>query len=125
MTYIVYIVSGIISGVLSALGVGGGIILIPILTQFMQYTQLEAQVTNLIYFVPTALISIYIHNKNDLIKKEDIKHIVPFSILGTLCGTFLSLSISTTILSKLFGLFLIVTGIKQFFKVKGEKYDCK
>ncbi len=122
MTYIIYVASGIISGVLSALGVGGGVILIPVLIEFMQYSQTEAQATNLIYFIPTAIISVYIHNKSNLIKKDEVKQIAPFSILGTICGTMLSLLIPTTILSKLFGIFLIITGIKQFFK-KGEKND--
>ncbi len=125
MTYIIYLVSGILSGILSALGIGGGIILIPILTEFMNYSQIEAQLTNLIYFLPTALTSIYIHNKSGLINKGEVRSIIPFSILGTILGTILSLLLLTTVLTKLFGLFLIIAGTKQFFKIKGENDEYK
>lgn len=121
MNSLIILIVGIVSGVLSALGVGGGVILIPILTEFLEYSQIEAQLTNLIYFVPTGIISVYIHNKNNLLEKEKIKKMIPFSILGTIIGTVLSLMISTEILAKLFGVFLVITGVKQFFYVEKDE----
>ncbi len=125
MNYLIYIVVGLISGVLSSLGLGGGIILIPILTEFMEYSQLEAQISNLIYYVPTAIVSIYFHNKNKFINIKEVKDIAFLSVIGAIIGSILSLIISTYLLSKIFGIFLLVTGIKQFFKGEGEENDCK
>ncbi len=111
---------GLFSGILTSIGVGGGFILIPVLVKAMNYSQQQAQLTNLIYFIPTSIVSIYFHRKNDFIKIDIVKSIIPFSIVGAVIGTVLTLVISTTMLSKFFGLFLLVLGIKQFFKLKGE-----
>ena len=49
------ILIGIISGIFSGVGMGGGTILIFLLTMFLDLEQHIAQATNLIYFVPTAI----------------------------------------------------------------------
>ena len=57
--------TGIISGIVSGLGMGGGTILILIFTIFLNIEQHIAQATNLIFFIPTAIIAIYINNRAD------------------------------------------------------------
>ena len=46
------ILIGVISGIFSGIGMGGGIVLIFLLDVFSELEQHVAQATNLIYFVP-------------------------------------------------------------------------
>ena len=49
------ILIGGLSGIFSGIGMGGGTILIFLLTTFAGLEQHIAQATNLIYFIPTAI----------------------------------------------------------------------
>ena len=68
---------GIFSGIFSGIGMGGGTILIFLLTMFLNIEQHIAQATNLIYFIPTAISAIIINYKN---KNVDIKLAIIVSI---------------------------------------------
>ena len=59
-----YILIGLLSGIISGMGIGGGTLLIPALTVFMKHSQIDAQMINLIYFIPTALFAVIFHLKN-------------------------------------------------------------
>ena len=61
------IVTGLVSGIISGLGMGGGTILILILTLFGNIEQHVAQATNLIFFIPTSIATIIINYKQKLI----------------------------------------------------------
>ena len=52
------IVIGIVSGMISGMGIGGGTILIPALLFLQDMNQQQAQGINLIYFIPTAVIAL-------------------------------------------------------------------
>ena len=62
---------GAFSGIFSGIGMGGGTILIFLLTTFAQLEQHIAQATNLIYFVPTAISAVFVNYRN---KNIDIKN---------------------------------------------------
>ena len=69
------ILVGIISGIITGLGMGGGSILILILVSFMSVSQHAAQATNLMFFIPTAIIAILVHIRNKNIdKKKSAEH---------------------------------------------------
>ena len=57
---------GIIAGIIGGLGMGGGTILILLLTMFLNIEQNVAQGSNVVFFIPMAItaIIIYIKNKN-------------------------------------------------------------
>lgn len=59
---------GIISGLVSGMGMGGGTILILCLSLFLGKEQHIAQGANLIFFIPTSLVSIFTNIKQKLIK---------------------------------------------------------
>ena len=52
------ILIGMISGIVSGTGMGGGTILIFLLTFMMGIEQHVAQATNLIFFIPTSIVAI-------------------------------------------------------------------
>ena len=53
--------AGFLSGILSGMGVGGGMILIPVLTIFAGASQHTAQTVNLYYFIPSAAAALVVH----------------------------------------------------------------
>ena len=58
------ILIGVISGIVSGTGMGGGTILIFLLTFMMGMEQHMAQATNLIFFIPTSIVAIIVNFKN-------------------------------------------------------------
>ncbi len=122
------IITGIISGFVTSLGMGGGSILILILTSFLSVEQQTAQAANLIFFIPTAIVAIIIHFKNKNVDKIIAKKLMLPSIIGAGVGAYLTKLIDSKSLKKYFGIFLLVIGIlemiitiKNIIKRKGNK----
>lgn len=58
---------GLVSGIVTGTGMGGGTILILLLTLIIGTNQHEAQATNLIFFIPTSISAIIINLKQKII----------------------------------------------------------
>lgn len=71
------ILIGIISGVISGIGIGGGTVLIYFLTNIFGIEQHIAQSTNLIFFIPTSISAIFVNIKN---KNINLKFAIYVSI---------------------------------------------
>ncbi len=117
MFYFFCILAGLISGILGGLGMGGGTLLIPILTIFLGFDQKLAQGINLLSFLVMAIFSLYIHYKHGYVVTKNLFWIifwgVIFSILGAFCMSFLP----SFILKKVFGGFLCFLALLEFIKV--------
>lgn len=111
---------GLISGVISGMGIGGGTILIPALTLIFNFEQKMAQNINLLYFIPTAIIAIFVHSKNKNIEKKGLFKIIIFGIIGAIIGSIIAINLKGEILRKIFGWFLLFMGISEMFK-KGRE----
>ena len=61
------IIIGIFAGIFTGLGMGGGSVLILFLTLFLNLEQHVAQATNLLFFIPSALVCIILNTKRKLI----------------------------------------------------------
>ena len=55
---------GFFAGIIGGMGMGGGTLLIPILTIFLSFEQKNAQAINLLVFIPMAIVALIIHFKN-------------------------------------------------------------
>ncbi len=113
------ILFGIISGIVAALGMGGGTILILLLGIFTNMGQHLIQGTNLIFFIPTAIVAIFMNIKNKKIDYKLAFPIIIFGIIGAICGSIVSFKIENNELKKFFGIFLIIISffeIYSFFK---------
>ena len=111
------ILIGIVSGIVSGTGMGGGTILIFLLTFMLGVEQHIAQATNLIFFIPTAIVAIIVNLKN---KNIDIKLaliISVFGILGAIIGANISIHIDVGILKKCFGVFLAVITLNEIYSI--------
>ena len=74
---------GLLTGILSSWGVGGGTLLLLCMTLFFGVEQRTAQAINLLYFLPTAGISLFAHCKNGYLDKAVLRAAIP---TGTLCA---------------------------------------
>ena len=90
-------------------------ILIIYLTIFAGVNQLTAQGINLVFFIPIALLSIFLHSRNKLIEWKKIVPIILFGTIGVFVGSIIATKISTDILSKIFAVFLIFIGFRELF----------
>ena len=109
---------GFFSGILSGMGVGGGMLLIPALRIFFDMSQKGAQAVNLFCFIPSSLCALVLHLKK---KNIDFKSALPMIIAGvpfSLLGAFICTKISPSLLSKLFGVFIFVFGIREILSAK-------
>ncbi len=103
----------LITGFLASLGVGGGMVLILYMTIIMNVDQLTAGWTNLVFFIPIALISVIIHSKNKLILWKKAIPIILIGAVGAISGVHLAKRLDSPILTKIFAVFIILIGIKE------------
>lgn len=112
---IAVIISSFLSGILGAMGFGGGSVLIIYLTSFLSLGQMKAQGINLLFFIPIALVSVIMYRKGKIIDFKGIFPVMLPAIFGAIIGYILLSFIPNEILGKLFGALLILMGIKQIF----------
>lgn len=120
MWYIL-LVFGLLAGIVGGMGMGGGTILIPLLTIFAEVSQILAQGYNLIAFLPMSIIAIIIHFKNDLIKLNYLPVLIIFGILFSVLGGYLANLIDKGVLKVSFGAFLLILSIFEFIKILKNK----
>lgn len=107
---------GVISGIFTGFGVGGGLFLIMLLGWVSNFSQLEIQTINLIYYIPTAIFSVWVYSKEKSIDfKVGFKFIL-VSVVTAIIGAKLANSMDVSLLQRLFSYYLIGTGM--FFLVK-------
>ena len=109
------IIIGIISGIVSGTGMGGGTILIFLLSFLMGVEQHISQATNLIFFIPTAIVAIIVNIKNKNIDLKLAIFLSIFGILGAIIGANIAIRIDVGILRKCFGIFLAIIAINEIY----------
>ena len=86
MNWLLYILAGAASGVLSGMGIGGGVLLIPALVLLGGIAQHSAQGINLLYFLPTAIGALWIHRKERQLEKKVLPMLIVGGVLGAAAG---------------------------------------
>ena len=109
-------VIGAATGVLSAWGVGGGTLLLLCMTLFLGVDQAEAQGINLLYFLPTAAVSLLYHRKNGYLDAAVLTAAAPPGTLCALVAALVSTSVDITVFRKPFGLFLLYAGASMLLQ---------
>lgn len=107
---------GLLSGIISGMGIGGGSILIPSLVLFNNVEQIQAQGINLVVFIPVAIIALFTHKKEGNLDKQIGKGIILGGIVGAVIGSLIAVKIEQDNLRKYFGVFLLLIGLYEFFK---------
>ena len=109
---------GLLTGILSSWGVGGGTLLLLCMTLFFGVEQRTAQAINLLYFLPTAGISLFAHRKNGYLDKAVLCAAIPTGTLCALAAAFLTTMVDSSVFRKPFGLFLLYAGLSILFEKK-------
>ena len=109
---------GAATGVLSAWGVGGGTLLLLCMTLFLGVDQAEAQGINLLYFLPTAGVSLLFHRKNGFLDSGALKAAAPLGTVCALAAALIATSVDLSLLRRPFGLFLLYAGLSMLLQKK-------
>lgn len=113
----IQVLVGLISGIVSGTGMGGGTILILCLSLFMGVEQHVAQATNLVFFIPTSLVAIWVNTRQKLI---DFKVAIPIAtagIIGAITGAIIASNTQVVQLKKYFGIFLACIAIGEIYSL--------
>ena len=104
----------ILLGFLAGMGVGGGSLLLLWLTQVVMIPQPQARIINLLFYLPAAAASILFRPRRQIPWKICSYAITAGCIAAALCS-IASNYIDITLLKKLLGVLLILTGLQEVF----------
>ena len=113
-TFIILIVIGLLAGILSGLvGVGGGIIMIPLLIILLGLTQHQAQGTALFAMLPPiGILAAINYYKQGFVKWEYAAVIAFTFVIGGYFGSKLSLTLPPQTVRRVFGVIMLLGAIK-------------
>lgn len=112
MQIFLLILFGFLSGIIGGMGMGGGTLLVPLLS-FLDLEQKTIQAINLVSFIPMCCVALGFHAKNKLIKPVGILWIVIPAVLAAVGGAFCAGAASNKALRMCFAVFLISVGVWQ------------
>ena len=110
------LIVGLIAGVVSSMfGVGGGIILVPILILLMKLDPHQAIGTSLVVIIPTVLVGAYTHYHLENVNIPLAIIIAIGAVVGAAIGAHFAELLSPLCLKRLFGIILFIVAIKMTF----------
>jgi len=122
MTILITFIAGMFAGILSGLlGVGGGLILIPIMIFLLGMSQHTAQGISLLVIIPTALAGLWQLHKAKLIHYNLAFYLSLGAVLGALLSANFVHYIPADNLKRIFGIFVLFMGIRTIWSVKTKK----
>ena len=113
----ILIIIGFLAGLLSGfLGVGGGILIIPLLIMFLGFTQHQAQGTALFAMLPPiGILAALNYYKEGFVKWEYAVVIALTFVVGGYFGSKLAISLPDQTVRKVFGVIMLIGAIKLIF----------
>ncbi|CAK7008548.1 MAG: hypothetical protein DELT_00347 [Desulfovibrio sp.] len=126
VTVPIYLILGVFVGILAGLlGVGGGVVLVPILDIALPYEGIHESVahhmalaTSMGSIMFTSLSSTRSHNKRGTVRWDIVKAMTPGLLAGTLAGTFVVSGIPAKPLKLVFAVFLTYTAVQMILDLK-------
>jgi uncharacterized membrane protein YfcA len=112
---VIFIVVGLLAGVLSGFfGIGGGIIIVPALIYIAGFSQLKAQGTSLAVLLPPVGIMAFLeyYKKGNVDLKAGLI-ICAMVVLGSAFGGHYAQKLSPDLLKKCFAVFLMLVSVKM------------
>ena len=113
MFYFWLVLIGFCGGILGGMGMGGGTLLIPLLTIGLKISQQNAQAINLLAFLPMSIFALIVHCKNKLVKFKFALPVILAGIISSVGGALLATKIDSSNLKVWFGIFLVIVGMFQ------------
>ena len=102
---------GLGASVISAWGVGGGTLLLLVMTLFLDVDQRTAQGINLLFFLPTALSALICQARGGYLDKPTLHAAIPWAVAAALIGAWIATNLDVEVLRKPFGIYLLLSGV--------------
>lgn len=118
MDWLLPLLCGLGAGIISAWGVGGGTLLLLVMTLLLDVDQRTAQGINLLFFLPTAASALLCHAKNGYLDKPTLKSAVPVAVVCALLGAWVATAVDVELLRKPFGIYLLFAGVSLIWPRK-------
>ncbi len=115
--------AGVVTGILSGFGIGGGTLLLIYMTAFAKVDQHLAQGINLLYFLPTAATALPSHIKNGYIDKKTALPAIAAGLAGTAAAAWAAIALDVSLLRRFFGTYLVYIGLRELFRKKKSTGD--
>lgn len=114
------ILLGIVAGVLSGLfGIGGGLVIVPVLVMAYGFSQQSAQGTALgLLSIPVSLIAAINYSKKGMLDWQAVFLLAIGFIIGGFIGSKIALSFDARLMKKLFAILMIVMAVKLLLEKK-------
>ena len=112
---------GLGAAVISAWGVGGGTLLLLVMTLFLGVDQRTAQGINLLFFLPTAISALLCHWLKGYLDTPTWKAAVPVAVPAALAGAWIATAVDVDLLRRPFGIYLLLSGLSLIFPQKDHK----
>ena len=121
MEWLLPLLAGFATGILSAWGVGGGTLLLVLMTLFLGVAPLQARCINLLYFLPTAAMALPQYKKQGLLQPALLRAAIPSGLLAAALGSAAALWLDVDALRRPFGVFLLAAGVYTLLKREERK----
>ena len=107
----VTLIAAFAAAILSGMGIGSAGLFVLYLTLVAGYTQPEAQAINLLFFLVSAGAALLLHLRQRRIPRRMVLSLIVCAIPGALAGSFLVRVLDASIIRRLFGGMLVITGL--------------
>ena len=115
--WIIPFLCGLGASILSAWGVGGGTLLLLVMTLFLDVDQRTAQGINLLFFLP----ALVCHARGGYLDKPTLKSAVPLAVAAALAGAWIATNLDVAVLRKPFGVYLLLSGVSLLWPQRRKK----
>jgi uncharacterized membrane protein YfcA len=125
MSFYLYLILGFLGGIPAGMGMGGGTVTIPLLVLVGGVEQKIAQCANLFSFLPMSVGALKTHADNGLLQTKGILWVILPAVVISALGAFLASVLSSEILKRGFGAFLIGLSLVGFYQATAQKTEKK
>lgn len=118
MNWLLSFLCGLGASIISAWGVGGGTLLLLVMTLLLGVDQRTAQGINLLFFLPTAISALVCHARSGYLDKPTLKAAIPPAVICAGLGAWAATAMDVALLRKPFGVYLLLSGISLLLPQK-------
>lgn len=115
-----FVLTGVAAGIASGMfGIGGGVIIVPILVYVFGYSQISASGTSLVaLLLPVGIFAVWNYWREERINASHVSAGLMIGLgiaIGAFLGSQIAISLSQETLKRCFSIFLIVVAVKMWF----------
>ena len=115
-TILIVFIMGLGTGILSGLlGIGGGVVLVPMMVFILGIAQHTAQGISMLVIIPTAIVTLWHFHQDKLVNYQVALYMVGGAVAGALISANLVQYVPAGELKRIFGIFVIYSGFRMIW----------